>query len=407
MYAMRRSTRFPATWRRTVSATLATGALVGGALFGLVRFDSVAFGQSAENRAEGERNSTTDTNSTTDKNTKIDEAAARANAAVENAGEKAANLAEKAAGAVERAAAKVEGAVERGTAVVDRRIEQAVEKVDNAAANIEQKVDAALLPPAAVAEIRAKIILDVEDLDRSVARLADTAKNDETLKNRLDTVRKKLAGVKDDLRGTVNETADQVHAQLRRVDEKLEVVRDDLDAIAKQSTGKVAEVAKNLSTRVDLLLVYLHPRLTAAVIKLDETAERAADAAKGAVNIAAKAVAEGLEVDPGTASATTKNGAAHRGRFGVSVQAAGGGVTISHVYPGSPAARAGLQPGDQLLKLNGAPIATVDQLRTGLNSAAQGNGRAVFEINRGGRLFTVEADFGSAAATATRGTRPM
>jgi hypothetical protein len=351
---MRLCNQLRTMWRRTLSASLAAGALVG----------TVAFGQVGGGGGSGPGPSV----------------GPGSNGAVEKAGNKAANLAQRAAGTVERTAGAVNSAAN-----------QAAEKVDNAATIVGATVDAALNRSlVAVAEVRAKVITDVEGLDESVSSLADDV--EETVKKRLDAVQEKLDDVKQDLRGTTDETADQVRAQLGRVREKLEGVRKDLDGVAEQTTGTAREVAQSLSTRVNETIVYLNPTLGANLLRLNDVAEGTTRAANLAVKVAGKAVDSALE-----------NASDKKGRLGVSVRAAGTPVTLSSVYQGSVAARAGLQPGDQLLKLNGAPIGNVDDLRTGLGAAARGDGRAVFEINRGGRLRTIEANFGSADDTASRG----
>ena len=350
---MRLSNHLRTTWRRALSAGVAAGAL----------FGTVAFGQTGGGGGIGPGPSV----------------GPGSNGAVEKAGNKAAKLAQKAAGTVERTAASVNSAVN-----------QAAEKVDNVTTIVGATVDAALNRSlVAVSEVRAKVITDVEGLDESVSSLADDV--DETVKNRLDAVQKNLDDVKQDLRGTVDETPDQVRAQLGQVREKLEGVRKDLDGVAEQTTGTAREDAQSLSTRVDKTIVYLNPTLGANLLRLNDVAEGTTRAANLAVKIAGKSVDSALE------TASDK-----KGRLGVSARAAGTGVTLSSVYEGSVAARAGLQPGDQLLKLNGSPIAGVDDLRTGLGAAAQGDGRAVLEISRGGELRTIEANFGSAVDTASR-----
>src|SRR5690606_30529787 len=52
-------------------------------------------------------------------------------------------------------------------------------------------------------------------------------------------------------------------------------------------------------------------------------------------------------------------------------------VTIRYVYPGSPAAEAGLRPGDRIVEFGGEAIATADQLRAKLGQFVPGDTAAL------------------------------
>jgi S1-C subfamily serine protease len=72
------------------------------------------------------------------------------------------------------------------------------------------------------------------------------------------------------------------------------------------------------------------------------------------------------------------------------------GLLVLRVAPGTPAALAGVQPGDIVLSVNGQPVRTVEELRrhiamTALNAQPQGTGRGLAEgtvevLRRGERL---------------------
>ena len=71
-------------------------------------------------------------------------------------------------------------------------------------------------------------------------------------------------------------------------------------------------------------------------------------------------------------------------RLGLRTRAAAGGLAISAVRPGSPAARAGLEPGDVLLRLNNQPLGSTDAFREALIAAR--TSKSVLLLVRRGRL---------------------
>ncbi|MGQ0507641.1 MAG: trypsin-like peptidase domain-containing protein [Myxococcaceae bacterium] len=56
-------------------------------------------------------------------------------------------------------------------------------------------------------------------------------------------------------------------------------------------------------------------------------------------------------------------------RLGIRVKGSGGGMIISQVRPGSAASRAGLEPGDVILRLNNQPMASLEVFREGILSS--------------------------------------
>ena len=64
------------------------------------------------------------------------------------------------------------------------------------------------------------------------------------------------------------------------------------------------------------------------------------------------------------------------------------GVVLSDVTPGSPAAKAGLEPGDIVLTLDGKPMENGRQFRINVYTRGVGEQVAV-EVRRGGRTLTV------------------
>jgi S1-C subfamily serine protease len=77
-------------------------------------------------------------------------------------------------------------------------------------------------------------------------------------------------------------------------------------------------------------------------------------------------------------------GGAGRKRLGASVATAAGGLRVGQVHPGSLAAKAGLRPGDLLLTLNGAAVATPEQLQDRLAGPLQRGQPVVLRVRRDG-----------------------
>ncbi|HEY3809070.1 MAG TPA: DegQ family serine endoprotease [Steroidobacteraceae bacterium] len=107
-------------------------------------------------------------------------------------------------------------------------------------------------------------------------------------------------------------------------------------------------------------------------------------------------------------SQIVKNGKVEHGRLGVEVQTldqaladsfhlnSPSGALVSKVEPDSAAARAGIKPGDVILKYNGTPIEDSGQLSSHVSMAAPGE-RATLEILREGKPQTLTAIIGSAS----------
>ena len=95
-----------------------------------------------------------------------------------------------------------------------------------------------------------------------------------------------------------------------------------------------------------------------------------------------------------------KYGRVRRGEIGVTTQTitplmaealsltSDGGVVLSDVMPGSPAAKAGLEPGDVVLTLDGKPMENGRQFRINVYSRGVGEQVAV-DVRRGGRTLSV------------------
>ncbi|MCS6802080.1 MAG: PDZ domain-containing protein [Dehalococcoidia bacterium] len=68
------------------------------------------------------------------------------------------------------------------------------------------------------------------------------------------------------------------------------------------------------------------------------------------------------------------------------------GAYVGKVSPGSPAARAGLQPDDIIVELNMRPIATADDLAKALEAVPPG-GRILVTWMRGQQQYRAETSF--------------
>ncbi len=74
------------------------------------------------------------------------------------------------------------------------------------------------------------------------------------------------------------------------------------------------------------------------------------------------------------------------------LQDAAGGVQVNVVGPGTPAAIAGLQPGDMLLEFAGQPIADSDAFTKLLEEKTEPGQKVELKFSRGGQNQTVEVD---------------
>jgi serine protease Do len=79
-------------------------------------------------------------------------------------------------------------------------------------------------------------------------------------------------------------------------------------------------------------------------------------------------------------------------RLGVRVKAADGGMVISAIRPGTPAARVGLEPGDVIRKLNNRPVATVDAFRE-IVVQARSSTSVLLLVKRGNRGYYLTLPF--------------
>jgi S1-C subfamily serine protease len=85
----------------------------------------------------------------------------------------------------------------------------------------------------------------------------------------------------------------------------------------------------------------------------------------------------------------------HRAYLGIQAATAfGGGVVITGVVSGGPAASAGIQPGDELTSLNGQKVQTLDQLNTALATLQPGQKVSVGITRPDGSTATVTVTLG-------------
>ncbi len=73
----------------------------------------------------------------------------------------------------------------------------------------------------------------------------------------------------------------------------------------------------------------------------------------------------------------------------------GEGAGVSAVVAGGPAARAGLRPGDRLLKVGAEGVASLDDLRRALETHKPGD-RLTLEVQRDGKVLPLAVAVGSA-----------
>jgi serine protease Do len=73
------------------------------------------------------------------------------------------------------------------------------------------------------------------------------------------------------------------------------------------------------------------------------------------------------------------------------------GALVAQVVPDSAAARAGIKPGDVILKFNGSPIADSGSLSVRVNATAPGE-KATLDIVRDGKPMTVNVTIGSVSS---------
>ncbi|MGH7109961.1 MAG: Do family serine endopeptidase [Stellaceae bacterium] len=109
-----------------------------------------------------------------------------------------------------------------------------------------------------------------------------------------------------------------------------------------------------------------------------------------------------------------RTGHVERGRIGVEIQdltptlaealgvRATEGAVIARVLPGSPAARAGLEPRDVVVAVNGVPVTSSAALRDRIGLAQVGAVVAL-TVDRGGSKYTIRVRIGT--ATASRAAR--
>ncbi len=114
-----------------------------------------------------------------------------------------------------------------------------------------------------------------------------------------------------------------------------------------------------------------------------------------------------INLAQGVEQQIVKTGKAEHGRLGVEIQnvnqslaesfklSSPEGALVAQVVPDSAAARAGIKPGDVILKFNGAPIADSGSLSVRVNATAPGE-KATLDIMREGKAMTVNVTIGSA-----------
>jgi serine protease Do len=116
-----------------------------------------------------------------------------------------------------------------------------------------------------------------------------------------------------------------------------------------------------------------------------------------------------INLAQGVEQQIVKTGKVEHGRLGVEIQnvnqslaesfklSTPEGALVAQVVPDSAAARAGIKPGDVILKFNGSPIADSGSLSVRVNATAPGE-KATLDIMRDGKPMTVNVTIGSVSS---------
>jgi len=116
-----------------------------------------------------------------------------------------------------------------------------------------------------------------------------------------------------------------------------------------------------------------------------------------------------INLAQGVEQQIVKTGKVEHGRLGVEIQnvnqslaesfklSTPDGALVAQVVPDSAAARAGIKPGDVILKFNGSPIADSGSLSVRVNATAPGE-KATLDIMRDGKPMTVNVTIGSVSS---------
>jgi serine protease Do len=116
-----------------------------------------------------------------------------------------------------------------------------------------------------------------------------------------------------------------------------------------------------------------------------------------------------INLAQGVEQQIVKTGKVEHGRLGVEIQnvnqslaesfklSAPEGALVAQVVPDSAAARAGIKPGDVILKFNGSPIVDSGALSVRVNAMAPGE-KATLDIMREGKPMNINVTIGSASS---------
>jgi serine protease Do len=116
-----------------------------------------------------------------------------------------------------------------------------------------------------------------------------------------------------------------------------------------------------------------------------------------------------INLAQGVEQQIVKTGKVEHGRLGVEIQnvnqslaesfklSTPEGALVAQVVPDSAAARAGIKPGDVILKFNGSPIVDSGSLSVRVNATAPGE-KATLDIMREGKPMTVNVTIGSVSS---------